>query len=241
MTATLPICGINKTSLLDYPEHVATTIFLGGCNFRCPFCHNSELISNYDRYISFSEDEVLSHLERRKNILSGVCISGGEPTLHPSLPDFIQKIKVLGYQVKLDTNGTNPDMLRFLIDENLIDYVAMDIKADKEHYAFLCGYESESALFQKLFEKILSSISVLQNANIAYEFRTTYIKELHNQKQVENICTWLDQSMAYYLQNFEMSSQVLASDLSSFPETTLKDFQAICSSHFKKVSVRGIS
>ena len=241
MTATLPICGLNKTTLLDYPEHVAATIFLGGCNFRCPFCHNSELISDYGAYISYSEQDILSHLIKRKNILSGVCITGGEPTIHPSLPTFIKDIKNLGYQIKLDTNGTNPEMLNLLIKNQLIDYVAMDIKADINHYALLCGFEADSFVFRSMFEKILASISILQNSNIDYEFRTTYIRELHDLTQVENICHWLNNSMAYYIQNFELSDHVITTDLTSFSDTTLKEFATICTDHFKKVGIRGIS
>ena len=137
----MKICGLQKTTLLDFPGHVAATIFTGGCNFRCPFCHNSDLLGN-DAPAAFSEDEILNFLKKRRGILEGVAITGGEPTLQPDLRDFIIKIRELGYQIKLDTNGYRPDVLKSLCQDGLIDYVAMDIKTCKERYPVVAGIPS---------------------------------------------------------------------------------------------------
>ena len=133
------LCGLNKTTLLDYPGHVAATIFTGGCNFRCPFCHNGDLVLRPETMPTYTEEEIFSFLKKRKPVLSGVCITGGEPTLQKDLPDFISQIKDMGYLVKLDTNGSNPQMLSLLLNNSLLDYVAMDIKSGKSDYAHVAG------------------------------------------------------------------------------------------------------
>ena len=165
------ILGLTKTTLLDYPEHVAATLFTGGCNFRCPYCHNRALILQDSTMQPLSEDEVFSFLLRRPHVLSGVCITGGEPTLHPDLPDLIQRIRALGYLVKLDTNGTNPQMLRTLLQDGLIDYCAMDIKNAPEKYAMTVGsHESGEALLD--LSAVEESVqTLLCQHKIPYEFR----------------------------------------------------------------------
>ena len=200
----MQIKGYNKTTLLDYPEHVAATVFVGGCNFRCPFCHNADLVLNPNMQADIGEEEVLAHLQKRKGILEGVCITGGEPTLQPDLPEFIKKIKGLGYPVKLDTNGYCPDVLEKLLEEGLLDYAAMDIKASKENYAMAAG------LPQLDIGKIEESVKLLQNGSIPYEFRTTVVKGIHTIEEFEVIGQWLRGSRGYYLQAFRDSENVLA-------------------------------
>ena len=167
------IYGYQKTTLLDYPGHVAATLFTGGCNFRCPFCHNSNLILNPTSSSLISEDEIFHFLKKRKNILSGICITGGEPTLQTDLAEFIKKLKSLEYKIKLDTNGYHPKILSDLLDQNLLDYIAMDIKSGYSNYSDICGISNFN------ITPITESISVIENSGINYEFRTTVVNELH--------------------------------------------------------------
>ena len=164
------IHGFITLTLLDYPEHLAASIFLGGCNLRCPFCQNGNLVLSPDNEPSISEEEVLAFLKKRSGILEGVCISGGEPTLYRELPDFIEKVKALGYLVKLDTNGTNPEMLRFLYENHLLDYIAMDIKTQPEQYAKVSGLQPDAASTQKLLQNINLSKEYIMSCGIDYEF-----------------------------------------------------------------------
>ena len=198
----MKICGFNKTTLLDYPGCVAATIFLGGCNFRCPFCHNGDLVLKSGQMTGYEEKEVLAFLKKRRNVLEGVCITGGEPTLHAELPEFISKIKELGYLVKLDTNGSNPEMLKSLVKEKLIDYVAMDVKAPLAKYEKVCGVAVD-------VEKIKQSVEFLKQGEIPYEFRTTVVKELHTGEDILEIGRYLRGASKYFLQSYEESEQNL--------------------------------
>ena len=197
------ILGLNKTNLLDYPEHVAATIFTGGCNFRCPFCQNGDLVLNPGQQPVISEEEVLAVLRKRQGILQGVCITGGEPTLQKDLKDFIIKVKDLGYLVKLDTNGYRPEVLKELLAEERLDYVAMDVKASLENYAKVAGCPGMD------LERIRESIALLKGSSIPYEFRTTVVKGLHTFKEFEEIGKLLEGSRAYYLRAFRESERVL--------------------------------
>ena len=181
------IHGFITLTLLDYPEHLAASIFLGGCNLRCPFCQNGNLVLSPENEPSISEEEVLAFLKKRSGILEGVCISGGEPTLYRELPDFISKIKALGYLVKLDTNGTNPEMLRFLYENHLLDYIAMDIKTQPEQYAKVSGLQPDAAGTQKLLQNINLSKEYIMSCGIDYEFRTTVVRELHDEEDFREI------------------------------------------------------
>lgn len=197
------ILGLQKTTLLDYPGKVASTIFTGGCNFRCPYCHNRDLVITPKNVLAYSEDEIFEHLKAKKKILDGVCITGGEPTLHKDLPEFIKKIKDLGLLVKLDSNGTNPKMLSSLIDEKLIDYVAMDIKQCKEKYnEIACMANFDIGLIEE-------SVSILKENRVGYEFRTTVAKELHSLSDMEAIGQWLKGDSYYYIQSYKESDQVI--------------------------------
>ena len=167
----MKIYGLQKTTLVDYPGHVATTLFTGGCNFRCPYCHNGDLVIGLEDIEPYAMEDIFSHLQKRKDVLDGVVISGGEPTLQADLPDFIRQIKELGYLVKLDTNGTNPAMLRSLVEEGLVDYVAMDIKHSRAKYASISHAADDS------LEAIAASVDYLKEGHVDYEFRTTPCKE----------------------------------------------------------------
>lgn len=198
------IVGLMKTTLLDYPGKVASTIFTGGCNFRCPYCHNGDLVLNHTTMEPYIEEEIFSHLNKRKNTLNGVCITGGEPTLQSELPEFIRKVKSLNLLVKLDTNGTNPAMLRSLLEEGLLDYVAMDIKHCRSKY-------NDVACMNPLdLQSIEESVDILKNCNIDYEFRTTVTRELHKMEDFEEIGKWIEGSKAYYLQPYKESEQVIS-------------------------------
>lgn len=185
----MKIAGLNKTTLLDYPELVAATVFTAGCNFRCPFCHNRDLVMG-EGLAYIPEEEVLAFLEKRRKVLAGVCISGGEPTLQPDLGEFIRKVKRLGYRVKLDTNGYRPEVLRELLAEDLLDYVAMDLKNCKAKYAVTAG-RPELEL-----TKIITSVEMIKRSGIPHEFRTTVVKELHTESDLMEIGKWIGESGA---------------------------------------------
>ena len=228
------ILGLQKTTLLDYPGKIASTIFTGGCNFQCPYCHNKDLVFPPVDALKFNQEEIFQHLWAKKKVLDGVCITGGEPTLHKDLPDFISKIKDLGLLVKLDSNGTNPDMLQFLIDNHLIDYVAMDIKHTKEKYNTIAN------MVKFDISSIDSSVEILKNSEIDYEFRTTIVKELHEAADMEAIGIWLKGAKAYYLQSYRESEQVINPIFSPHSPETLKEFVSIVKPYIPNSSLRGI-
>lgn len=229
----MKICGLQKTTLLDFPGHVAATVFTGGCNFRCPFCHNSDLLGN-DTSSAYSEEEVLAFLGKRRGILEGIAITGGEPTLQPDLKDFILKARELGYRIKLDTNGYRPDILKELCEDGLVDYVAMDIKTSRERYSIVAGIPSVD------MKKIEESVSFLKGGTVPYEFRTTVVKELHTADDFEKIGLWLEGSSQYFLQNFVDSENVLNPVYSSCTKEELLAFLEIVKPHIKYADLRGI-
>ena len=228
------ILGFQKTTLLDYPHKIAATIFLGGCNFRCPFCHNASLALNKKDMPSIPWDQIEYHLKKRINVLEGVCITGGEPTLNNDLPLLIRKIKSLGYLVKLDTNGSNPNMLSTLLAENLIDYVAMDIKNSPKKYDETCGQKVD-------LNAIMHSVDQLIHAKIPNEFRTTVLNPLHTYNDFIEIGEWLDGAQQYFLQNFMNSSDLICPNkFSSYDRTTLEQFLSPLKKHISFVSLRGV-
>lgn len=229
----MKICGLNKTTLLDYPGKVAATIFVGGCNFRCPFCHNGDLVLHSDKIQGYSEEEIFSFLRKRKNVLEGVCITGGEPTLYTELYDFIRKIKEIGYLVKLDTNGSNPEMLCRLADEGLIDYVAMDIKAPIDSYNKVCGAWVD-------IKKIEKSVEFLKQSKILYEFRTTVVKELHTREDILKIGQWIFGAENYYLQSYQETDKNISTGYSPMDRETLFELKNKLKNFVKNVKVRGM-
>lgn len=230
----MKICGLNKTTLLDYPGKVAATIFLGGCNFRCPFCQNSSLVLHADREPELSQDETFSFLEKRRGILEGVCITGGEPSLNDNLEEFIRKIRSLGYAVKLDTNGSRPYILKDLVRKNLLDKIAMDIKACPENYGNVSG------LLYPDLDSIRESVDFLMEGHVDYEFRTTVVRELHTEKDFRKIGQWIKGAKAYYLQAYKDSEEVLQPGFSSYSLKELENFRNILLETIHLVEIRGI-
>ena len=230
----MQIHGFNKTTLLDYPRHLAATIFLGGCNMRCPFCHNASLITDVTSQPMIPEQEVLTYLAKRKGILEGVCVTGGEPTLQPDLAAFISKLKALGLKVKLDTNGTNPRLIKSLVEDGLIDYVAMDIKNSFEKYAITAGLNHLS------IEPIRESVDFLLSSHLNYEFRTTIVKEYHDREDMLSIGRLLSGAKAYYLQSYKDSGDILQPGLHSHTRETLDDYVKLLAPMIPSVSIRGL-
>ena len=199
---------------MTFPGEIACIIFTRGCNYTCSYCQNSSLIRYLNEKGRYEEDEILDFLNLRKNKLGGIVISGGEPTIQSGLIEFIKKVKKIGYKVKLDTNGSNPKVLKELLDNKLLDYVAMDIKNDLDHY--------EDVVKSKVnIKNIKESINLLINSNIEYEFRTTIIKEYHTLDSIKNILKLIKNSK-YYIQNFRLSDDVIDKSLTSFTEDELK-------------------
>lgn len=230
----MQIHGYNKTTLLDYPQHVAATIFTGSCNFRCPFCHNSDLVLAPQDQPLAPEEELFAFLKKRRGILTGVCITGGEPTLQPGLADFIGRIKELGFLVKLDTNGYRPDVLTRLLEERLLDYIAMDIKASPERYAAVCGIP------QLDFSLIQQSIGLIRTSAIAYEFRTTVVRELHSAQDFIQIGTLLSGCNAYFLQSYTDSPQVMQKGFHAYTKEELLSFVEALKTNIPNTSLRGV-
>lgn len=230
----MQINGFNKFTLLDYPKHLASTIFLGGCNFRCPFCHNSSLVLSAGSQPVIPIDDVMSYLDKRKGVLEGVCISGGEPTLCPELSDLIRRIKALGYKVKLDTNGTRPKIIKDLAEGGLIDYVAMDIKNSKEHYYLSAGISNFS------LEPIEESVSYLLSGPVSYEFRTTLVKEHHTDRDMLSIGNWIKGADAYFLQSFEDSGDILMPGLTAPKKEVMQHYVELLKPFVKSVQIRGL-
>lgn len=229
----MKISGLQKTTLLDYPGHVAATIFFEGCNFRCPFCHNGDLVTCQTEGF-FSEEEILAFLKKRSAILEGVCITGGEPTLQPDLSRFLTEIRKMGYKIKLDTNGYRPQVLKKLYLHNLIDYVAMDIKTCREKYPSVSGI---SPLQIDLIEE---SAAFLMSGQLPYEFRTTVVRELHTDRDFEQIGRWLKGCSQYFLQNFTDSDNILVPGFTSCRPEELLSFSEIVKPYIDHVSIRGI-
>ena len=212
----IKIYGLQKLTLLDYPGRLACTVFLGGCNFRCPWCHNGPLVLTDGTSVLMSVGELLGFLESRKGRLQGVCISGGEPTLYPTLPRLIREIRSLGFEVKLDTNGTNPEMLRSLIDEGLVSYVAMDIKNSIEKYPATVGLASCEGNSLSVIEGVKKSAELLMEGRVDFEFRTTLMQELHTAEDMDAIGRWLAGGEKYFLQTYRDEGDLLVGGFTPF-------------------------
>jgi len=214
------IGGLQKITLIDFPGKIAATVFLSGCSFRCPWCYNPELVlpEKIKDHPKIPEKDFFDFLKDRKNLLEGVCITGGEPTINEDLPDFIKKIKKLDYLVKLDTNGSNPKMLKELIADKLIDYVAMDIKAPREKYNETIGMfeqcqpidpnSSLNCWSQKILDNVEESVNILKEGNVDFEFRTTIIPTFHKKEDIVKIVRWISPAKKYFLQNFRPEKTV---------------------------------
>lgn len=229
----MTINGMQKLTLLDYPGNVACLIFTQGCNFRCPFCHNSGLLDMNNNCEKIDEKEVFKYLEKRRGLLDGVCISGGEPLLQKDIVDFIRKVKDLGYKVKLDTNGSSPKKLKQLIEGGLIDYVAMDIKND-----FL-NYDKTAGMCTNI-DNIKKSIEIIENSNIEYEFRTTIVKQFHDVGKLEKIIQYIGPNARYYIQNYQDCSSVLQRGLNGFDNEELLNIKNTLGVKYPNLVVRGV-
>ena len=225
--------GFQKMTLLDFPGRVACTLFAGGCNFRCPFCHNAGLVLGGVTE-SYSEDEILDYLSKRKGLLDGVCITGGEPLLRPDLKEFIIKVRALGYAVKLDTNGSLPERLYELIEEGLIDYVAMDVKSSMVGYGRAVGIENfDTADIEK-------SIDLLLEDRVDYEFRTTVAHPLHSAEDIEALCQRIKGAKRYFIQNFVDSGNLIGEGLSAPDPEIMQQMLEIAKKYIPDTSLRGI-
>jgi len=245
----MKIHGLNKLTLLDYPGHMACLIFTGACNYRCPFCHNASLVLNPNSQPAISEEEIFAFLQSRKGILEGVCISGGEPTLQADLPEFIRKIRALGYHVKLDTNGSRPGILKALLDEGLLDYVSMDIKNAPKKYLPTIGISEEPQdedlpCFNNLItDSVRQSAELLMQSSIPYEFRTTVVKELHSEEDLLTIGKWLNGARAYYLQSFRDSETLVGAvpgQFHAYEPEQMRAFRNLLQPYFETVETRGL-
>ena len=226
--------GLLKTTLLDYPGRIACTVFTSGCNFRCPFCHNASLVLT-DRYCAedFSEADFFSFIEKRKGILDGVVVSGGEPTIQKDVKDFIRRIKSYGFDVKLDTNGSSPHVIKELISEGLIDYIAMDIKNAPHKYPSTAGCN--------MLPSVEESINVIMNSNIDHEFRTTAVTELHTVDDFRLIGEWISGAKKYFIQSYEDSGDILSPLPFSAPDTeALNEFLSAVRVNVPNAELRGI-
>jgi pyruvate formate lyase activating enzyme len=232
------IVGLQKMTLLDYPGRVACTVFLGGCNFRCPFCHNSELLDGSAEPV-MDVQELLAFLEKRKGLLDGVCITGGEPTLQKDLPELLSAIKALGYAVKLDTNGYRPEILKDLVGQGLVDYVAMDVKNSPQRYAETAGLPGLD------IARIEESLAFLLSGAVDYELRTTVAEPLHDRQAMEDIAGWIDKispnqkARRFFIQPFVDRDTVMFAGLRTPEKPELMAFQGILANCAEQVSIRG--
>ncbi len=227
------IHGLQKMTLLDYPEHVACTVFFGGCDLRCPYCHNFELVDGTAEPI-MDDDEFFSFLKKRVGLLDGVAITGGEPLLRKDLPEFIKKVKELGFKVKLDTNGNHPAELKALLDEGLVDYVAMDIKNSLPKYSDTIGLPDFDT------SNIEKSIGIIMDSGVSYEFRTTVVKELHDDSSFEAIGKMISGANHYYLQAFVSRETVPNKNLSSPNPEDMDRYLKIAQKYVPDAQLRGM-
>ncbi|MBQ3993327.1 MAG: anaerobic ribonucleoside-triphosphate reductase activating protein [Erysipelotrichaceae bacterium] len=226
--------GLQKLTLLDYPGNMAATVFTGGCNFRCPFCHNRSLVFLNENDSEIANEDIFDFLKSRNKILDGICITGGEPLLHKGITAFIKRVRDLGLKVKLDTNGSNFEALRRLIDEKLVDYVAMDIKNSPEKYAMTIGLENYD------LSEIEKSKNYLLENHVDYEFRTTIVREFHEPEDLRKIGEWIRGAKHYYLQNFEDHGTYIQAGLGEVDLHTLETMKRIAGEYVEHIEIRGI-
>ncbi len=227
------IQGYQKLTLLDFPGRTACTVFTGGCNLRCPFCHNAGLVQTPNANENAMQ-EVLEYLLRRRGLLDGVCMTGGEPLLQPDLADFLRRLKDMGYAVKLDTNGTLPKQLEKLLSLGLVDYVAMDIKSSPRGYATAAGSDIPLSRFEE-------SICIIRESGVAHEFRTTAVKGIHTPQDFAEIGAWLGDRDPYFIQGFVDSGALLGSGCSAFDESEMHALLAAVQPFIPGARLRGVS
>lgn len=230
----MTIHGFQKTTLLDFPGKVASTVFTAGCNLRCPFCHNALLVTDIDPKSALDTEELLAYFEKRRGVLDGVCITGGEPLLHADTIDFMRRIREMGLLVKLDTNGSYPDRLRRVVEEGVVDYVAMDIKNSRAKYPLTVGIPDFD------IAPVEESVKYLLSDAVDYEFRTTVVAEFHTLQDMEEIGEWIAGAKRYFLQNFVASDHLIDPNMHGVDAASMKALQRIASKYVKKVELRGI-
>lgn len=232
----MKVTGIQKLTLLDYPGVVACTVFTAGCNFRCPFCHNAMLVlpEQIDDEC-LTDDEVFGFLKKRRGVLDGVAVTGGEPLLHADMPEFLARVKELGYKIKLDTNGSNPELLSEIVKNKLVDRVAMDIKNAPEEYARTIGLKSFD------IAPVERSKEMLLRGDIDYEFRTTVVKGIHTKESLIGVAKWIEGAKEYYLQQFKDSGNLILPDgLSAYDEKQMHALADAVRDYVPTVEVRGV-
>ncbi len=229
----MQIKGLQKTTLLDFPGKVACTVFTGGCNFRCPFCHNASLVLRAQENDSIDQQELFNFLNKRKGILDGVCVTGGEPLLQKDIIPFLERIHSMGFSVKLDTNGAFPHRLSEIISLGLIDYIAMDIKNSPEKYAITSGVDAYP-------NGVTDSIKIIMNSGIPYEFRTTVVRELHTKQDIETIAKMIEGADGYFLQLFKDSGDLIDNSYSPHDEDTMRRMLEIIRPYVKVCGLRGM-
>lgn len=232
----MQVTGIQKLTLLDYPGTVACTVFTAGCNFRCPFCHNAMLVLPEQIETNYLTDgEVFDFLRKRRGVLDGVAVTGGEPLLHSDMPEFLSRIKELGYKIKLDTNGSNPALLREIVGAGLVDRVAMDIKNAPESYAETIGFERFD------IAPVEQSKNFLLEGSVDYEFRTTVVRGIHTKESLIGAAKWISGAKEYYLQQFKDSgSLVMGEGLSAYDEKQMHELAEAVREYVPTVEVRGV-
>ena len=229
------ITGLQKLTLLDFPGKVACTLFTKGCNMRCPFCHNASLVVRADEQQPYNNEELLAFLQNRFGLLDGVAITGGEPTLWPGLYDFIAEVKKIGYEVKLDTNGTRPEVIKKLVDDKMVDYVAMDIKNCREKYGSTIGFDENYDL-----SPIDESIAFLMEGKIDFEFRTTVTKQYHTAEDIIKIDEWMRGNQKYFLQQFKDSGDIIGEGLSEYNKEEMEALLDEIRHFVPNAQVRGV-
>ncbi|MBQ1552940.1 MAG: anaerobic ribonucleoside-triphosphate reductase activating protein [Clostridia bacterium] len=226
------IGGFQKLTLLDYPGKVACTVFLTGCDLRCPFCQNASLVIPGSYPPAIDAGEVLAYIAKRAGVLDGVCVSGGEPLMSPDVEDLIREIKKTGVSVKLDTNGTYPDRTEKLIEQGLVDYIAMDIKSSPENYALACGAEGVA-------EKVFRTADMLMRGDLPFEFRTTLVRGIHTASDMRSIADRLAGNERYFLQNYENSGEIISpAGLDGFTAEETEAFARILREKIPNAAVR---
>ena len=230
----MKIHGFQKMTMLDYPGKVACTLFTAGCNFRCPFCHNALLVTEIDQAPALDTEEILAYLRKRRGILDGVAITGGEPLMNPDISDLLEQLKELGYAVKVDTNGSYPDRLREIVSAGLADYIAMDVKNAKEKYAMTVGLPSLD------LAPIEQSVDYLLSGAADFEFRTTVVKEFHTEEDIASISEWIAGAPRYFLQNFKEADHMIGGGLHAHDAETLARMREIAARRIPETSLRGI-
>ena len=227
----MKIYGIEKFSMVDWDGKIVCTLFASGCNFRCPFCHNASLALSEGNELDI--DDIFSFLEKRKGLLDGVCLSGGEPTLHHDIIDFATKIKAMGYKLKLDTNGTNPQAVQSLIENGLVDYIAMDVKNSPHKYATTVGVSAMT------LDNILQSVNIIKSSNIPHEFRTTIIKEYHTESDMYNIANMIAGCDKYFIQKYVDRDSCISHGFTPVDKDTATNWLALFTNKAKLTSLRG--